>query len=205
LDPEYFAVNSPQNDEIFSQVITLYEKAFLSNGQEEAPVEDVIENFLSRHYKAYVLLFGGKTVAAFAIVSMLADNSDFCHLDYICVNEECRGKGTGSRFMTEYIIPILNSMSKHVTLECETRLVSWYAKLGAKKLPILDSIFAGRRFVFMYFERPKLGIASDHDDHETMISAALAEKVMGELRVKFHDLHVMNTVHTDDDAYCTWE
>ena len=40
---------------------------------------------------------------------------------------------------------------------------------------------------------------------ESYITSALAQKVMGELRVKFHDLHVMNTVHSGDDVYCTWE
>jgi len=56
--------------------------------------------------------------------------------------------------------------------------------------------------VFMYFERKS---GSNTADLETVISVALAEKVMGELRVKFHDLSVKNTVQTDDDAYCTWE
>lgn len=205
LDPEYYSAHSPYEDEVFAQVLSLYEKAFLSGGQDESTVEEIIEYFVQlRCYKVYVLMAANepKTVAAFAIISMLSENVDFCHLDYICVNENCRGKGTGSRFMTEYLIPTLHGMGKHVTLECETRLTSWYAKLGAKKLPILDSVFAGRRYVFMYFERKS---GSNTADLETVISVALAEKVMGELRVKFHDLSVKNTVQTDDDAYCTWE
>lgn len=247
LCPEYQSLVDKCS--ILSQVMNMYKSAFLTNGQDESPVDDILTNFVIHHnYRIYALLVPPspssplsqseqdgeqqeqEKVSAFAIVSMLNENEMFCHLDYISVHESCRGNGTGSRFMKQFLIPHLTHQ-RHVTLECETRLVGWYSKLGAKKLPILDSIFAGRRFVFMYFESMNAnhqirmmmmmmgGGGTDGGDHdhghheqndnngcsESYITSALAQKVMGELRVKFHDLHVMNTVHSGDDVYCTWE
>jgi len=234
------------HDPYMNQIIQMYKDAFLSNGQDESSVADILSNFvIHSNYKCFALLTSPTTtnsttntttnsttnttttanqpqehmVAAFAIVSMLNDNESFCHLDYISVSEQCRGNGTGSRFMKQFLIPHL-TINRHVTLECETRLVGWYSKLGANKLPVLDSIFAGRRFVFMYFESSmsstalfnsadsvadNAATATIMSNNESHITAALAQKVMGELRVKFHDLHVMNTVNNGDDVYCTWE
>jgi len=182
LDPEYYISHSPEEDAIFSQLIRLYERTFLSNGQNETPVDKLIEIFLSRRYKIFVLLREDKkTLVALAVVSMLSMNTQFCHLDYICVDEKARGGGTGSRFLKEYIVPTLfDTLHRSVTLECEGHIMGWYLKLGAQKLPILDSVFAGRRYSFLIFPHPSL------NDATLSISSSLAERVMGELRVKFH-------------------
>mgnify|MGYP001047019350 CR=1 FL=1 len=197
LDPEYYISHSPEDDSIFSQMISLYERTFLSNGQDETSIDKIIEIFLSKRYKIYVLLRNNKkTVVALAIVSMLTDHVDFCHLDYICVDESARGGGTGSRFMKDYLAPTLHTLQKHITLECEHHIMGWYLKLGAIKLPILDSIFAGRRFSFLVFQRPGITTA----ESENNISEALTERVMGELRVKFHgfDEEDMSSVRLED-------
>jgi hypothetical protein len=192
--------NSPEVDSIFSQVIHLYQATFLTGGQDETPVDRIIEIFLSGRYKVYSLLRNNKqTVVAMAIISMLSENQDFCHLDYICVDEKARGGGTGSRFLKDYLIPTLFATNKNVTLECEPHIMGWYSKFGAKQLPLLDSFFAGRRYKFMIFEMP----AQKTD--VTQISTAIAERVMGELRVKFHGFDEED-IHTAkcEDAY-HWE
>jgi ribosomal protein S18 acetylase RimI-like enzyme len=200
LDPDYYMCNLPEHDTIFSQVIDLYQRTFLTCGQDETPVDKIVEIFLSGRYKVYTLLRNNKqNVVALAIISMLAENQDFCHLDYICVDEKARGGGTGSRFMKDYLIPTLHDTQKNVTLECEPHIMGWYVKLGAQQLPLLDSIFAGRRYKFLMFERPH------SDGIEQSISATIAERVMGELRVKFHgyDAGDMSAV-VCEDAY-HWE
>jgi len=64
-------------------------------------------------------------------------NSGVYHLDYFCVHPEYRGNGIGSKFFTG-MVDCLKSERKYplLTLESETKMVSYYLRQGCWNLDI---------------------------------------------------------------------
>lgn len=175
-----------------NESLDLYRRTFLGEGSLEQPIEKIMNQFMAGNQKILVNL---KTlpnhkkcgVAATAIVCVLNDSESVFHLDYLCVNSEYRGNGIGSVFMTQFVIPHLNNhYGKHLTLECEERLMRWYNKLGAKTLSGVYSSRLGdlpAEYHLMCFLSSSSSSLSENE-----LTASQAQQVLFEVRRRFHGM-----------------
>jgi len=77
-----------------------------------------------------------------AAVVILSNHVPVAHIDYFFVNQEIRGKGVGSKFLTD-ILKVFQKEGVYegITLECEPKLVDFYKKFNFQKIKTSPSQF----------------------------------------------------------------
>jgi len=110
-------------------------------GPNEPNRSEIIQLIKMRAFRVFVLkkddLPKGKAVAGVAVTATWGQTSAV-HLEYIAITSECQGKGLGTTLMRSLIsryrfeVTHLDKPPKLLTLECETKLVSFYSRLGFK-------------------------------------------------------------------------
>lgn len=110
-------------------------------GPNEPTRSEIIKLIKLRLFRVFVLkkddLPKGKAVAGVAVTATWGQNSAV-HLEYIAITNDCQGKGLGTILMRSLIsrykfeVTNLDKPPKMLTLECETKLISFYTRLGFK-------------------------------------------------------------------------
>lgn len=191
-------VTTTSNVHLLDHALALYTKNF--PGQAELSISAVLE-FIDRGiYRLLVMpaddsMGPDNKVAALAIVGILAQHSAYCHLDYVCVNENCRGKGLGTSFF-RHLAAFLAQEGRHsvLTLECERHLISWYSRLGALESGIADSFFPAQKEDGLYrFMILQLAMFTNTNDKKSpvannLIAPTTLRSVMAELRDRVHNM-----------------
>jgi len=197
LDPEACQADAEWM-RILHEALELYRLTFLGPGSLEQSVESIARNFFNKDHTILVNLKklpsrDKRGVAATAIVCVLKENTQFCHLDYLCVNSEYRGNGIGSVFMTQFVIPhILGHYKRCMTLECEEKLIRWYSKLGAKKLDVISDSMLGDLpalySLMCFFTQDNLKGQQQQEAGEDWMTAQVAQRVLFEVRHNYHGM-----------------
>ncbi len=213
LVPSKCQVPGSEWNRIMNEALDVYRRTFLGEDSLEQPVHKIIQRFMDGHQKILVNLRVLPQrekcgVAATAIVCVLVDSPHMFHLDYLCVNSEYRGNGIGSVFMTQYVIPHMNQhYGKHLSLECEQRLMRWYSKLGATTLQDVYPSRLGNlpaQYHLMCFLSTKNGdVTGGHDSDEELISHSEALQALFEVRRRFHamsDYELLEVVNDSNDS-----
>jgi len=189
-------VTTSANAHLLDDALALYIKNF--PGQAELSISAVLDFVARGIYRLLVMpadesMASNNKVAALAIVGVLQQHSAYCHLDYVCVNENCRGKGLGTAFF-RHLASFLAAEGRHtvLTLECEKHLISWYSRLGATESGIEDSLFPAQKedglYRFMTLQLDKYASNNTINVPASNAPATLLRSVMSELRHRVHNM-----------------
>ncbi|GAM20127.1 hypothetical protein SAMD00019534_033020 [Acytostelium subglobosum LB1] len=113
-------------DDACVQALQLYTLSFLSPYE---PSERQIAKLVRSHfYRIIVMEDQNNLVVACAFV-IEQHHSNTYHIDYLCVRPGMRGAGYGGKFF-QYLMEFFRAERRYpmVTLESETKMVSWYLK-----------------------------------------------------------------------------
>lgn len=199
MDPEACQHDSEMM-RVLHEALDLYKTTFLVPGNQEQPVERIARHFFNRDDKILVNLKKLPNrdrlgVAAMAIICMLKENDHVCHLDYLAVNPEYRGGGIGTKFITQCVLKTMREQHKrHVTLECEDKLVNWYCKLGATRIDVLPQSVLGenstRYSLLCFFYR----------ESKVLDDLSSAHKLLLEIRNQFHGMGNLELIEEEDST-----
>lgn len=210
-------VSPTLNAHLLDAALALYRKTF--PGQVEMSISEMLGYVARGTYRIMVLPANAAAVAApdtpsnevaaAAFIALLQENASYCHLDYVCVNENYRGKGLGTAFFRHLATSLATEGKRAVlTLECEHHLIGWYKRLGGIESGIPDSIFPDQKddgpFRFMAFQlslfsENKGGSSTSADATQPpppskpalshhLISTASLKAVMAEVRHSVHNM-----------------
>jgi len=111
------------------------------SGPNEPTRPEIIKLIKMRMFRVFVLkkddLPKGKAVAGVAVTATWGQTSAV-HLEYVAITDACQGKGLGTVLMKSLIsryqfeVTHLDKPPKMLTLECETKLINFYSRLGFK-------------------------------------------------------------------------
>lgn len=107
------------NQDLFESVLEIYNEAFPES--ERRPVEFFIEMLQTGKSKLYIAIDGMTNSFNYAQGFLLINpikKSPFCHLDYLAVRKECRGKQIG-HVLLDYLSGILQDNNLIGILEAE--------------------------------------------------------------------------------------
>jgi len=133
-------------------------------GPNEPSRSEIIKLIKMRMFRVFVLkkddLPKGKAVAGVAVTATWGQNSAV-HLEYIAITNACQGKGLGTILMRSLIsryrfeVTEVNKPPKLLTLECETKLINFYTRLGFKLSSAKPAVWAlnsnGREISHEYY------------------------------------------------------
>lgn len=129
--------------------LDLCEKNF--SGPNEPTRSEIIKLIKMRMFRVFVLkkddLPKGKAVAGVAVTATWGQTSAV-HLEYVAITDACQGKGLGTVLMKSLIsryqfeVTHLDKPPKVLTLECETKLINFYSRLGFKLSSAKPNVWA---------------------------------------------------------------
>lgn len=152
---------------------------------EVKPLENILQRVKEHQYLCFGL-FDDLKVISYAFISF-GENTDAALLDYLAVYEPYRGKGFGSRMLTEiqkYFGFVKNK--KVMIIEAESiesaadlkatrtreKRIRFYKKNGLYEDPVNKPVICGVEYTLLYLEFPKYNIKVDEDTSDNLILVA---------------------------------
>ncbi len=152
---------------------------------EVKPLENILQRVKERQYICFGLLDDLKVIS-YAFISF-GENTDAALLDYLAVYEPYRGKGFGSRMLTEvqkYFGFVKNK--KVMIIEAESiesakdlkatrtreNRIRFYKKNGLYEDKVNKPVICGVEYTLLYLEFPKYNIKVDEDAPDNLILVA---------------------------------
>jgi ribosomal protein S18 acetylase RimI-like enzyme len=124
---------------LFKRIVQIFKKTFTDSYEpNEKDFIKRLEDKSNRFFFSYSET-NQKEVSA---VMILTDQNPVAHIDYLFVNQEIRGRGVGSKFLTD-MLKFFKKEGRYtgLTLECETKLIDFYKKFQAQKIETYPSQF----------------------------------------------------------------
>lgn len=139
--------------------LELYRLSFSSPAE---PPYTHIDTLTQRGFYRLLGMFDeeGVVVACGYVIEL--SSSGVYHLDYFCVNPNCRGGGIGTKFFNG-AVEFLKRDGKYpfLTLECDTKLVSYYTKLRCVNPRVQSDSYEDHTYYLMYAPLSKNGNDDD--------------------------------------------
>jgi len=143
-----------EENDCFDEIKKLYDESFSSKLKIKNHI--IKRRLKTKRYQNF-LIFKNNQKIGFCLLANLKQN--LCHIDYLAIDKNFRGKGTGTEFMKFLILKLRD---KIITLECEDSLISFYEKFGFIIIKNDNYYSWGQKVNFMVLKR-KYNIHNIHN------------------------------------------